>query len=214
LAPLSLPSLTVQRLVEMAVSSLNFNAELVPGASNEQVFVHDQATGVTTLASGTGYGTPSEGYAWRPTVSANGRFVAFYSTSVLAPEDSGGNGDTYVRDLRKQTIEIVDVDNLGNPFPQGTNLFDTPAISADGRFVAFVVVNDYIFDVFVRDRKKRTTKLISVSTDGVRGNSLSFGPTMSADGRTIAFTSSATNLSPMKNSAAYLDVYVRARQKH
>jgi len=63
--------------------------------------------------------------------------------------------------------------------------------------------------VFVRDRLEGTTKRVSVATDGTQANDLSFGPAVSADGGRIAFTSGATNLSSVKNTAANFDVYVR-----
>ena len=80
----------------------------------------------------------------------------------------------------------------------------SPALSADGRFVAFgsdasnLVPGDTnnLFDVFVHDRQSGTTQRVSVGPGGVQANGFSVGPTLSADGRFVAFDSSATNLVP------------------
>src|SRR5207302_2591866 len=79
-----------------------------------------------------------------------------------------------------------------------------PALSADGRFVAFVsfatnlVAGDTngATDVFVHDRQTGITERVSVASDGTEGNSWSVSPAISADGRIVAFISDATNLLP------------------
>jgi WD40-like Beta Propeller Repeat len=77
----------------------------------------------------------------------------------------------------------------------------TPAVSADGRFVAFTTTQDEHSQVFVRDTCKGATEacqprtlLVSSAMDGAVGNDDSRSPSMSADGRYIAFSSAATNL--------------------
>jgi len=94
-----------------------------------------------------------------------------------------------------------------------------PAVSADGRYVAFqsqasnLVLGDSILgwsDVFVRDRSLATTDRVSVSTDEVPGNGASGGVSMSADGRFVAFSSTASNLVP-GDTNAHRDVFVRDR---
>src|SRR5688572_19439579 len=85
---------------------------------------------------------------------------------------------------------------------QGNHESSAPAISADGRFVAFNAyasnlvpgdTND-LGDVFVHDRRTGQTTRVSVSSSGGQGNSVSNGPCISADGRYVAFTSGASNL--------------------
>lgn len=93
------------------------------------------------------------------------------------------------------------------------------AITADGRFVAFgsnasnLVANDIngVKDVFVRDRLTGAVERVSVSTAGVPGNSTSFGPAISPDGRLVAFASFANNL-VATDSNGFGDVFVRDRQ--
>ncbi len=95
--------------------------------------------------------------------------------------------------------ERVSVASTGQ---QGNNESFEPAISPDGRYVAFgALASNFVSgdtketeDVFVRDRKRHTTRGVSVSSTGQPGNSFSFLPTISADGRYVAFYSEATNL--------------------
>ena len=96
-----------------------------------------------------------------------------------------------------------------------------PSVSADGRYVAFESAasnlvagdaNGYI-DVFVRDRKLHRTYLVSVSSAGVQGNDASFDPSISADGRYVAFESDASNL-VAGDTNGYPDVFVRDRKLH
>jgi Tol biopolymer transport system component len=201
------------------IVAFTFGAALVPGASGSQVFVRDMAAGTTTIAS-TPAGTGTQlGYFFRPAVSADGRFVAFFSQNALLPDDTNGMPDTYLRDLVAQTTERVSLGNAGNQLAQGSNLAEGPAISADGRFVAFASIDAEVvggdtnqsFDVFVRDRQARTTTRVSVGADGEEANASSSGPALTADGRTIAFTSAATNLSAVKNPTTSSDVYVHAQ---
>jgi Tol biopolymer transport system component len=197
------------------VVAFPFSAALVPGTAGGQVFVHDLVTRETTIASTTNSGTPSGGH-FRPALSDNGRFVAFYSSYALVPDDTNGMPDTYIRDRALQMTERVSVDDNGNQVPNGTNLADSPAISADGRFVAFVSLDAALahadtngaFDVFVRDRQMGTTARVSVASDGTEANDISFGPALTADGQAVAFTSWASNLAATKNPTAPSDVYV------
>ena len=90
------------------------------------------------------------------------------------------------------------------------------SISADGRFVAFesfaenLIANDAnnTTDVFVRDRKRRTTVRVSLTNAGAEGNSSSGYPFLSANGRFVAFQSEATNLVGNDTNAT-TDIYVR-----
>ncbi|MBD0342299.1 MAG: PD40 domain-containing protein, partial [Microcoleus sp. Co-bin12] len=99
------------------------------------------------------------------------------------------------------TITPVSVDSAGN---LGNSFSDTPSISADGRFVAFssgasnIVPGDTnnTFDIFVRDRLTNTTTLVSFDSAGNQRNSESYTPSISADGRFVAFSSDASNTVP------------------
>src|SRR4028118_470546 len=113
-------------------------------------------------------GNQGNAYSGNPSISADGRFVAFYSeASNLVPGDTNDETDIFVRDTLTHTITRVSVDSAGN---QANRNSSTPSISADGRFVAFesfafnLVPGDTnsSYDIFVRDTLTNTTTCVSV----------------------------------------------------
>lgn len=151
-------------------------------------------------------------------VSADGRLVAFVSDATnLVAGDSNGSMDAFVHDRSTGTTERVSVDSAGAQTFNSSSI-DGIAISSDGRFVAFasngstLVANDMNagFDIFVRDRVAGTTERVSIDSAGVEGDSDSFFPQLSADGRIVAFVSYATNLDPTDSNGT-TDVYVHDR---
>src|SRR6476661_1437972 len=186
----------------VAFGSMSTN--LVPGDTNnsEDIFVRDLLTNTTTRVSVDSAGNPGNNKSGSPSISADGRFVAFLSNSTnLVPGDTNNNYDIFVRDLLTNTTTRVSVDSAGNP---GNRDSYNPSISADGRFVAFssdasnIVPGDTnnTGDIFVRDLLTNTTTRVSVDSAGNPGNSNSFSPSISADGRKVAFSSLAANLVP------------------
>ena len=141
-----------------------------------------------------------------PTLSANGRYVAFQSSATtLVAHDTNKLGDVFVHDRRTgSTVRVSVASNGKQAGGDRTNTgSNAPAISADGRYVAFhsadtnVVPGDTnrTADIFVRDLKAGRTARLSVSSSGKQGNGESLGGlTISADGRYVAFTSLASNL--------------------
>ena len=127
--------------------------------------------------------------------------MAFESyASHLVPGDTNQTVDVFVRDRRSGTTRRVSVATNGR---QGSDDSFYPAISADGRYVAFdsssnlvPVGTNYSDDVFVRDRRSGTTRQLSRASDGTPANSDSYDPAISADGRYVTFFSSASNLVP------------------
>ena len=115
-----------------------------------------------------------------------------------------------------QVTLLVSVDSGG---AQGNSVSGDPSISTDGRYVAFdslasnLVLGDTngLEDVFVRDRLTGTTERVSISTGGTEGNGFSAIPSISADGRYVAFESVASNLVPGDTNGTR-DVFVRDRQ--
>ncbi len=131
-------------------------------------------------------------YSFQPTISADGRYVAF--TSGLYGKASNS---VYVRDRVTGSTEIVSVGLDGQP-AEGS----TPTISADGRYIAFASsasnlvegdTND-LDDIFVRDRVEKSTERVSISSTGQQANGFSMKPAISPGGYSVAFTSEATNL--------------------
>jgi Tol biopolymer transport system component len=149
-------------------------------------------------------GAEGNGNSFDPSISADGRFVAFDSfASSLVGGDTNGESDIFVRDRRKGKTRRVSVSSAGAEANGRSFINDIGSpISADGRFVAFqsdasnLVGGDTngSSDVFVRDRRRDKTRRVSVSSAGAEANDNSVGPSISADGRFVAFASWATNL--------------------
>ena len=201
------------------VSFYSYASNLVAGDTNNavDVFVRNLATGTTERVSvGTG-GTQAEGSSDYSSISADGRFVAFYSIAPnLVNGDTNDQADVFVRDRQTNTTTRISVADDGT---QSDSLSDTPSISADGRYVAFMsmasnlVRGDTNFspDIFVHDRGTATTTRVSMATGSMQGNGGSYSPSISADGRFVAFESDANNLVPGDTNRT-TDVFVRDRQ--
>ena len=177
------------------------------------IFVHDTVDGTTKLVGTNTYGNGISGFD--PSISANGRYVAFTSyDSNLVSDDNNNEGDIFVTDLVNGTTEIASLGTVGN---LGNNTSLRSSISADGRYVAFVSdadnlvrgdVND-TFDIFVRDLVNDTTEIVSVNTDGNTLNTdMSFSPVISDNGRYVAFWSFSENLTANDNRYGQ-DIFVR-----
>ena len=190
---------------------------LVPGDTNGavDVFVRDLAAGTTTRVSVDAVGAQGAADAGVCSISGDGRYVAFQSLAALAPSDTNGDWDVYVRDRIAGVTTRASVSATGND-PNGG--CEAPSISADGRFVAFqsdasnLVPGDANgkLDVFVRDLGLGTTTLASVSSGGAAGDDISYGPSISADGRVLAFVSLASTLVPGDtNGPLHPDAFLR-----
>jgi Tol biopolymer transport system component len=158
------------------------------------------AVGVTTRLSVGPGGAQADGRSFVPALSADGRYAAFYSDATnLVTGDTNSARDVFVRDLNTGETTRVSVGAAG--VEASGDSFE-PAISADGRFVAFSSAATNLVpgdsndanDVFVRDRQANTTTRVSVGLAGANANGGSDAPSISADGRYVAFTSAATNL--------------------
>jgi Tol biopolymer transport system component len=190
---------------------------LVRGDTNDKrdVFVHDRVTRTTERVSVDGAGNEGNFGSGDPSLSADGRFVAFYSWVALVPDDTNGESDIFVRDRLTGALERVSVDSAGG---QANDASSAPSLSADGRYVAFESVasnlvpgdTNGVVDVFVRDRFTGTTMRVSVSSAGDQATDFwSFGSNISADGRHVAFISSASHLVPDDTYGTY-DVFVHS----
>src|SRR5947207_196032 len=162
------------------------------------------AAGVTKVerVSVSSAGEQGNSYSSTASVSADGRYVAFQSQATdLVPGDTNGAMDIFVRDRTTRTTARVSLSSAG---AQADNGSYEPAISADGRFVAFesdarnLVPGDTnnSRDIFIRDRMSGTTERVSLSSTGAEGDGTGFFPTglrpaISANGRFVAFESFA-----------------------
>lgn len=202
------------------------------GSGTEPVDLSNLATGVLTTGID---GQPGNGPSLNPSISDDGRYVAFESEATnLVKDDTNGVSDIFVVDRVDRSIRRVSVAPGGK---EANGASHRPAISGDGKWVAFDseasnLVKDDVngeldrvlshvsegfmksfgdntdgrdaflsqratwagSDVFVVDLTTETTDLVSVTDSGERGNLGSFWPTISGDGRYVAFESSAPNL--------------------
>lgn len=191
--------------------------DLVPGDANfaPDAYVRDRVLGTTELCSVSSGGV--QGHALKLALSDDGRFVVFSSTSsMLAPPDSNGVSDVFVRDRVLATTTMVSLDSAGLQGNGASGALAELDLSADGRFVCFMseatnlVAGDTngVQDVFIRDRQLGVTSRASLSDSGAQGNGHSFDSKMSSDARVIAFTSYATNLVPLDLNG-FGDIFVR-----
>lgn len=198
------------------------NSPLVPEDTNDttDVYVHDVETGITTLVTVGFDGSVGNRGGFIQDISSDGRFVAFVSdsTNLIPGDEDDFQADVYVRDLVSGTTELVSVGSDGTRANVG--FFDIPSISADGRFVAFSTFTSLVpqdtnqdNDIYLRDRLTSTTELISVNSNEEPGDARSQSPSVSADGRFVAFQSESTNFaSEQSGFFTDEDIFVRDRQ--
>ncbi len=182
--------------------------------TNIDIFVRDTQLGITTRVS-VGYdGSETNADSWTPSISDDGRYVAFESIAWnLVADDTNADRDIFVRDTVLNTTTRVSVNTAGSEVAGTSN---TASISADGRYVSFLstsadlVADDLngMNDIFVRDTQLNTTTRVSVATDGTESNNQSNFPTISADGRYVVFHSDASNLVAGDTNAKQ-DVFMR-----
>lgn len=190
-------------------------SNLVDGDENSHrdVFLRRRTDGSTTLVSVSTAGVQGNGPSLYPSISANGRRVAFQSqASNLIAGDSNGVADIFIRDLDAGTTTRA----CGL---EGNQFSSTPALSDDGSTVAFAsaasnfVVGDdnEALDVFVCDVESGAVARVSVGVAGIGGNGDSILPAISADGRFVAFKSLANNLVADDRNGV-VDVFLHDRQ--
>ncbi len=152
----------------------------------------------------------------RPSISRDGRYVAFHTLHPFDPADTNGVGDVYVKDRYTDAIERVSVSNTGVE-PNGRSTF--ASISGDGRYIAFASTatnlitetadNNGRTDIYLRDRIANRTYLVSQNDSGqiAQGGDSRF-PSISDSGRFIAYQSEANNLVPGDTNGVW-DIFLR-----
>lgn len=201
-------------------------SNLVPADRNRasDVFVYDRVERHVALVSRNSDGDKANNHSWSPSISADGRFVAFESRATnLSPDNDDGVMDVYVRDRVTKTTTLVSTgsEGVGN---RGSGL---AGVSDDGNRVSFVsratnlVENDTnrADDAFVRDIALGTTTRVSVKSDGGQMKPFVYDESastyrdgaeeldISGDGEVVVFSSHANNLIP-EDDNANVDIFV------
>jgi len=204
-------------------------SNLVDGDTNHasDVFLHDQASGVTTRLSVSRSGRQANGPSAMPAISADGRYVAFQSfASNLVRGDTNGLTDAFVRDLATGKTTRVSLTSRGRQARCNIGYCEStePVLSEHGRHVAFqssatnLVRHDTnrLGDVFVRDRRTGKTTRMSVDSRGRQGggdrtNNGSNAPAISGNGRYVVFHSADSNLVRGDTNGVF-DIFVHDRR--
>ena len=209
----------------------SYATNLVPQDTNQgsDIFVHDMQTGITTRISVDSSGLQANDSSHYPSISADGRYVTFGSyASNLVAGDTNGRDDIFVHDMQTGLTVRVSVDSTGMEANDGSAM---PSISGDGRYVAFysyatnLMSGDVISvtatptpsatptvtmgpaHIFVHDMQTGATTHVSVDSNGIWADGDSYNPSISADGRYVAFMSLATNLVSQDNNGVF-DIFV------
>ncbi|MFN2203884.1 MAG: peptidoglycan DD-metalloendopeptidase family protein [Caldilineaceae bacterium] len=185
----------------------------------EDVFLFDAVSGGTVLVSANRQGASGNGWSSDPAVSADGRFVAFYSwAGDLTPGDTNAVQDVFLWDL-EGVIRRISLSPEGaqtNDRSGDSRYGARPAISADGARIAYhsqatnlvELDTNSSQDVFVYDAGQRNTLRVSVSSAGEQADGDSRDPALSASGDLVVFSSQARNLSPLAGLARTSQVYL------
>jgi Tol biopolymer transport system component len=194
------------KLVAFESAATNLEKPGVLGKSTDtnrarDVFVRDLEHGTTTRVSVSSDGKQGMGESVRPSISADGRWVAFQSDAALQPDDTNKKTDVYVHDMATGDTTRI---SIGPGGAEGNGGSFSPSVSADGRYIAYwsnasdLVPDDTnkTGDIFVFDRNEGNTTRVSVASDGTQGDGMSSDPSISPDGRWVAFWSGADNLVP------------------
>lgn len=185
-----------------------------PGGGLYRTDVHltDRETGRTEVI-GAARGEGVDVTTNYPSISGDGRLVSFMSDGALVPADTNRVADVYLRD---RSTGALTRPSRSSSEQQANGASGGAAVAGGGRYVAFTSVADNLVpgdangsaDVFVRDRRKGTTRCVSVGLNGKPANDYSAGASISADGRYVAFVSHASNL-VRGDTNRFTDVFVR-----
>lgn len=194
-----------------ASSSSNLVANDTNGV--QDIFVRDRTNATTTRVSVSSSGAEANGRSIIPSISDDGRFVVFQSiANNLVPGDTNNFEDIFVHDLLTGSTRRASVSSSGD---QANNASSGPAISGDGTVVAFesrawnLTPDGVQNQVFVHDLEAGSTVLGSANSSEAPGNANATTPSLSDDGRVLAFSTRASNLAQGDSPLGARDVFVK-----
>ncbi|MCB2188334.1 MAG: hypothetical protein KQJ78_18090 [Deltaproteobacteria bacterium] len=187
---------------------------LAPGAPSgfAELLLRDRQANQTTRVSVNSAGEAANGDANTPYLSGDGGYLVYLSWATnLAGPKTVATIQVFGHDLVSGETSGISVQLDGTL--NGARSY-APRVSADGRYVAFNSENANLVsgdnnnqtDVFLRDRQTATTRLVSRATDGTQSNGYNNSADISADGSTVVFDSTATNLAP-DDTDGFADIY-------
>lgn len=197
------------------VAYSSYATDAVPGVGDgqsPQIYVYDRTTGATKLVSASSSGQPGNDYSEQPAISADGRYVAFDSYATNLAPGAVAFSDVYVKDLVTGELKRASVSASG---AAGEDYSSSPSISADGNVVTFSSDAKNLTPVKTKSRRNEfahymdsgKTFQVNVSPQGKGGAGDCHKPSVSGDGRLIAFASSGRNL--VKGGSKGWQIFVR-----
>jgi hypothetical protein len=188
------------RYVVFASSATNLVAGVTDG--RKHIYLYDRNTLTLTVESVNSDEVLADGSSDNPSISADGQSIAFESlaTNLLGPGgDTNGVSDIFLRNRNSGVTTRVSMAYTSGAEPDGSSIL--PSISSDGKRIAFLSIAGNlipgisgVWNVYLRDVPSNTTSLASISTSGGGANGNAFFARISADGKHVAFSSTATNL--------------------
>jgi Tol biopolymer transport system component len=178
-----------------------------PKTAFNAIYVYDRAEREVTLVSRQSAADGGEGAvrsAYDPSISADGRFIAFFTYAGNLGGPSQFPGNVYVYDLQERTVELASRQSVADGGVGVDGLADAPSISADGRLVSFLTQATNLGgaiqatrNVYVYDRAAQRVELASrqsAAAGGLGADADSKDPALAGDGSSAAFSTRATNL--------------------
>jgi len=167
---------------------------------------------IERISLGTGGVQIVGGHCTRPSISADGRFVAFQTNAVVDPADTNVWQDVYVHDRATQVTQLASISMTG---AGSNNTCTDPRISGDGRYVVFMTRATNLvagttgsrLRAYRRDLQTGQTALMGVASDGTEGNADILSADISGNGTLVTFDSAANNLVPTDTDTV-TDVFV------
>ena len=179
---------------------------LVSGDTNgaSDVFAYDVTAASTSVVSADVSGASADGASFQPFISADGRYVSFTSAaSDLVPDDANADWDGFLRDRTTGTTRALSVTPDGQP-ADGRSQF--AVVSQDGAWATFLSnasdlglpARDGVSQVYLQNLATGALTLVSVGLRGKPGNHDSDSTSITGDGRHVAFSSAAGNLTDIE----------------
>jgi hypothetical protein len=218
------------------VTYSSYAVDLVTGQSDSNgdhdVFVFDRTTGLNALVSHDSAAPNLTGiyYSFAPSISIDGKFIAFYSAATDLVPNQGNGGDSvqhlFLYDRAANSNTVVDhqygiVATSGDGNAGSTEPLDPAVFSADSYYIAYAssstnlvsgqTDNNSNYDIFLFDRAAGTNILVSHRPDSptTTGDDISYNPSINADGRIVSYRSQSTDLVPGQvDTNSFQDVFV------